>query len=394
MAERFAAPGPAAPFPEAERLDRLRLCRSEGVGPVTYRRLLERFPSAAEALAGLPELARRGGRAQPPAIATAEAAAAELAAARVAGIRLILLGEPDYPPLLASIADPPPVLAVRGDPAILTRPAIGLVGTRNASANGRRMAETLAAELGAAGFVIASGLARGIDTAAHRGALVSGTVAVLAGGADVVYPEENRSLYEAIAGTGAIIAESPLGVHPQARHFPRRNRLISGLSQGVIVVEAALRSGALITARTALEQGREVMAVPGSPLDPRARGPNDLIRQGAALVEGIDDVVAALNSVGAGRARTMTPGDVAALAEALNDEEAMAADPAAAGPDDLEAARRSVEAALSAAPATVDEIVRSCQLSPAVVTSVLLEWELAGRVERQPGNRVALIASA
>ena len=367
---------------DAERLDWLRLSRSGNVGPRTFRRLIHRFCTAAAALAALPELARRGGG-RAPRIATPEEAAAEADAAAACGARLLAACEPDYPRLLRAIADPPPVLFVRGDAAMLARPAVGVVGTRNASLNGRRLAERFAADLGACGWVIASGLARGIDTAAHRAALETGTVAVLAGGVDVVYPPENAELYDAICAKGAVISEIAPGTQPQARHFPRRNRLISGLARGVLVVEAALRSGALITARMALEQGREVFAVPGSPLDPRARGPNDLIRQGATLAEDADDVVNALE--GAAPLRRALPPE---------DQDVVVAGDAAADADDLEAARRSVAEALSPAPATVDELARSCQLSLAVVTTVLLEWELAGRLERHPGNRVALVAGA
>ena len=237
----------------------------------------------------------------------------------------------------------------------------------------------LGSPLGAAGFVVVSGLARGVDAEAHRGALASGTVAVLAGGVDVCYPRENADLYASVAERGALLSEAPPGMAPQARHFPRRNRLISGLSRGVLVVEANLRSGSLITARTAAEQGREVFAVPGSPLDPRARGCNDLIRQGATLTESAADVLAALGS-------SFTPPPAAPRTVAI--EPAALADNGA-GADE---ARRAVAEMLSPAPVAVDEIIRTCQLSPALVSTILLEWELAGRLERHPGNRVSSIA--
>lgn len=282
---------------ERERRDRLRLIRSESVGPVTWRRLVDRFGSAGRAIAALPDLARRGGRTAPLMIPSADDVDRELAELARLGARLLVLGDADYPPALAAIEDAPPTLAVRGNVELLARRSLAIVGSRNASISGRRLAETLAADLGRAGLVVVSGMARGIDAAAHRGALPTGTVAVVAGGIDVVYPPENASLYEAIAMAGAVVAESPPGVQPLARHFPRRNRIIAGLSAGVLVVEAALHSGSLITARLALEQNRDVFAVPGSPLDPRSRGGNDLIRQGGVLTESADDVLSTLGVV-------------------------------------------------------------------------------------------------
>lgn len=362
---------------DTERLQRLRLIRSENVGPITYYQLVEHFGSAAAALAALPELARRGGRARVVKVCPEADAEREIEALKATGARLITRGEPDYPPMLAEIDAAPPMISVLGDARVFCRRAIAMVGSRNASLNGRRFAESISAELGAAGFVVVSGLARGIDTAAHRGGLATGTVAVVAGGIDVVYPRENAGLYAEIAAVGAIISEMPPGIEPQARHFPRRNRLISGLALGVIVVEAGLQSGSLITARMALEQGREVFAVPGSPLDPRSRGANHLIRQGAALIESAEDVLEALDGQ-----RTVARSEPTVEASPLH------------VPDDLdvETARRAIAESLSPTPVTVDEIIRTCQLSPAVVTTVLLEWELAGRLERHPGNKVSLIA--
>ncbi len=361
-----------------ERLNCLRLIRSDRIGPIIYRQLLSRFGSAGAALEALPDLARRGGRQRPLRICSQADAERELAAWEALGTRLIALGEPEYPVPLAAVEDAPPLLGTLGDPALLQRPSVGVVGARNASANGRRLASELAAGLGAAGFVVTSGLARGIDAAAHRGALESGTIAAVAGGVDVVYPQENRDLQQAIAGGGLIVSEMPPGTKPQARHFPRRNRLISGLSLGVLVVEAALRSGSLITARMALEQGREVFAVPGSPLDPRARGSNDLIRQGATLVESADDVNEVLSGL---LSRPL----------AARQPDARSPIPPENPPvSEVDSARGHLEELLGPQAVTVDELIRQCQLSPPVATMALLEMELAGRIERHPGNRVAL----
>ena len=281
----------------AERLDWLRLIRSENVGPITFYQLLARFGSAEAALAALPEVARRGGRSRPLAIGSRAAAERELAALAQAGGRLLAWGEPEYPQALAAVDDAPPLISVKGSTHLLARRAVAVVGARNASANGRRFARDIALQLGQNGLLVVSGLARGIDAAAHVGALPTGTAAVLAGGIDKVYPEENRALHDEIAERGVLLAELPVGTEPQARHFPRRNRIISGASLGVLVVEAATRSGSLITARFALEQGREVFAVPGSPLDPRCHGTNDLIRNGATLVEGAGDILRELGPI-------------------------------------------------------------------------------------------------
>ena len=277
-----AMPAPRTLNP-AERLDWLRLIRSENVGPVTFYQLLSRFGSAEAALAALPEIAHRGGRARALTICPRATAERELQQLHAAGSRFVAWGEPDYPAALAALDDAPPLISVKGDTTLFARNALAIVGARNASANGRRFARDIALQLGQQGLLVVSGLARGIDGAAHDGALATGTVAVVAGGIDQVYPEENRALHEQIAERGVIVAEMPVGTEPQARHFPRRNRIISGCALGVLVVEAALRSGSLITARFALEQGRDVFAVPGSPLDPRCRGTNDLIRNGAIL---------------------------------------------------------------------------------------------------------------
>lgn len=374
---------PRAPRPltDAEKIDWLRLLRSEGVGPVTFFHLVRFYGGAAKALAALPELARRSGRKAPIRVGTAADAERELAAVRRAGAALLGWLEPAYPVPLAAIEDAPPLLTVRGNIAFLSERNIAMVGARNASANGRALAEAIARDLGKAGFVVPSGLARGIDAAAHKGALATGTVAVLAGGIDVCYPPEHRALFDAVAAQGALVAELPPGTEPLARHFPRRNRIISGLAEGVVVVEAALRSGSLITARLAGEQGREVFAVPGSPLDPRCHGSNNLIRQGAALTESAEDVLRALSG------RRISPAPAMALAEP---DLAPLAPPAEA---DSDKARTLLIEHLSPSPTAVDELVRQTDLPPALVASALLELELAGRIERHPGNRVARLGT-
>jgi DNA processing protein len=363
-----------------ERLDWLRLIRTENVRPITHRGLMARFPSAAEALSALPELSRAGGRATPLRPFPRAAALKEVERLQGMGGRLIAAVEPDYPAPLASLEDAPPVIAVLGHAHLLARPAVAIVGARNASLNGKGLARQLAEDLGRAGWVVVSGLARGIDAAAHDGALATGTVAVMAGGVDVCYPPENEALYRRILAEGAAVAESPLGMQPQARHFPRRNRLVSGLSLGVVVVEAAPRSGSLITARLAAEQGREVFAVPGSPLDPRSQGTNQLIRGGATLVQNAADVLEGLAAMADPRPLAEREGDLFDLAPAPE------ADRAA-----LARARALIAESLSPSPTAVDELVRHCQLSAALVLTVLLELELAGRLERHPGNRVSMV---
>jgi len=365
---------------DEERLDWLRLIRSENVGPITFYKLLEAYGTAAAALETAPTLARRGGRQKPVAVCPKSQAMREVEAHAKAGARLVAFGEPDYPPELAHIYDPPPVLSLLGHAHLFERHAFAIVGARNASANGRRFAERIAADLGGNGLLIVSGLARGIDTAAHEGAIATGTLAVQAGGIDVPYPQENARLYERIAGEGVLLSEQPFGTSPQARHFPRRNRLVSGASLGVLIVEAAPKSGSLITARMALEQGRDVFAVPGSPLDPRAQGTNHLIREGATLTESAHDILTALE---------------ARLHRPLEEREAPALKaPTAPPPNESEVteARAQVLEMLSPSPVMVDEILRRCQLSPAVLSTVLLELELAGRLERHPGNQVSLLS--
>jgi DNA processing protein len=360
---------------EDQRLDWLRLIRSDRVGPRTFRALVNHYGGARRALTALPDLARRGGASGPARVCTRQDAERELDAAKSLGVTLVALGEPEYPRRLQMIDDAPPLIAVRGSPAVFGLPTVAIVGARNASAAGIRFAERLARDLGAAGFAIASGLARGVDAAAHRGSLATGTIAVLAGGQDHIYPREHTDLADAVAVEGALIAEMPLGWEPRARDFPRRNRLISGLAVGVVVVEAARRSGSLITARFALEQGREVFAVPGSPLDPRAEGTNDLLKQGATLVTEAADVITTVRPI------LGEPVDTAA-------EEPAAPPLPALEPDGDE--RTRIVALLGPTPVPIDDLIRLSGSSPATVRVVLLELELAGRLERHGGAMVSL----
>ncbi|MBZ8132618.1 DNA-processing protein DprA [Afifella sp. IM 167] len=356
----------------------LRLIRSENVGPQTFRSLINHFGSAAAALAALPSLSERGGARRTIRIASEAEVDRELEAAARAGAQFVGLGEPDYPPWLREADQPPPLIAVRGDPGILKRPAVAIVGSRNASIAGKRMASRLANGLGEAGFAIVSGLARGIDAAAHEAALSTGTVAVFAGGVDIVYPPEHLPLLERIfAARGAAISEMAMGWTPRARDFPRRNRIIAGISVATIVVEAAERSGSLITARLALEQNREVMAVPGSPLDPRAAGANRLIKQGARLVTEVSDILEALSP----------------MLEAPQEEgfelPGEKPPPLPVEPEGGERAR--VVEALGPVPVTVDDVIQETGLPARLVSVILLELELAGRLERHPGGRISLL---
>jgi DNA processing protein len=353
------------------RRDWLRLARTENVGPVAFAQLIARYGEASLALAALPDLARRGGRISPLGAPSLDEIRREMQAGEALGARLLCACEADYPAALAAVDPPPPVIWTRGDAALLNRPVVAVVGARVASAGGQRFARGLAADLGAAGHVVASGMARGVDGAAHEGALPTGTVAVLGGGIDDVYPHEHRDLYERIVAHGCVVSENAPGRTATARDFPRRNRIISGLSRAVIVVEAELRSGSLITARLAAEQGREVLAVPGSPLDPRARGTNDLIRQGAALCEGVDDVLRALEGVGG----------------FYEPERPFA--PPSAGDADVDAVREKVAALLSPTAVSRDELVRATGAPVHVVMAALTELALAGRAELLPGGLVA-----
>ena len=363
-----------------QRLDWLRLIRSQNVGPRTFRALINHFGGARAALEALPSLARRGGASGATQICSRDDAERELAAADKLGARFIALGEAEYPVRLPMIDDAPPLIAARGYLPALAMPMVAIVGSRNASGAGVKFTQRIARELGEAGFAVVSGLARGIDAAAHGAALAGGTIAVLAGGLDRIYPPEHEDLLEAILDTGAALSEMPFGWEPRARDFPRRNRLISGLSLGVVVVEAAKRSGSLITARFALEQGREVFAVPGSPLDPRAEGTNGLIKQGATPVTETADIVSALQPIVEGKeipAREPEPPPV----EGRPAEEA---EPAAGE-------RARIVGLLGPAPLSIDDLVRMSNSSPAVVRMVLLELEIAGRLERHGGGLVSLL---
>lgn len=364
-----------------EKMAWLRLSRTENVGPVTFYRLMEAYGSASKAIEALPELARRGGRAKPLVAAPLTQVEREYQALKKFGGDIICAGEEDYPVSLAAIDDAPPVLTYCGDISLLKKSCVGLVGSRNASLNGRKFTEKLARELGAAGVSVISGLARGVDTAAHLGSLETGTVAVVGGGLDIIYPPENKDLYADIRARGLIIAESPFGQQPFAQSFPRRNRIISGLSQGIVVVEATFKSGSLITARMAGEQGRDVFAVPGHPLDPRAEGPNALIRDGAILVRHAEDIMEHLQTF---RSNGQLHDSARQKYEPLN---------AAPALDDQTLARTRAEvlACLSHTPVSVDEVIRSAGLPAAAVQIVILEMELAGRAQRLPGQRVTLI---
>ncbi|MBO9528008.1 MAG: DNA-processing protein DprA [Sphingobium yanoikuyae] len=355
-----------------ERFDRLRLIRSPRIGPVSYRQLLARFGSAAEALRAIPMLAARGGG--EARVADAAAIEREISATRAIGARYLLMGDADYPALLAEMEGAPPALIIRGDAAIAARPCIAMVGARNASAAACRFARILAQQLGDRGAVVVSGLARGIDTEAHRGSIDSGTIGVIASGIDIGFPPENAALQEDVAQRGLLVTEHPPGTQPLARHFPARNRIIAGLALGTVVVEAAPKSGSLITARLATEAGREVMAVPGSPLDPRAQGCNLLIREGATLVQNADDI---LEAVGGLDPRMVRQGSFDFIGQPVSSDVA-------------DADRAAVIALLGPVAVAVDEIIRLSGLSPAIVQTVLLELELAGGLERHAGGRVSL----
>lgn len=385
----FSYPTPfTPPTTEEDRLSWLRLIRSRRVGPATFQRLIEEHGSAAAALLALPAIARAAGMEDyqpcPEAVARAEIRAA----ARI-GARLVCRGEPAYPAALAGASGAPPVLWALGEPSLAARPMVALVGARNASSLGLRMARHLAEGLAAAGFAVVSGLARGIDAAAHEAALAGGTVAVQAGGIDVVYPAENAGLAARIAAEGLRLSEQPVGLQPQARHFPLRNRIIAGLSQAVVVVEAAARSGSLITARDALDQGREVMAVPGHPFDGRAGGCNALIRDGAMLVRGPQDVIEALAARGhapvseAPSPRTAPP---PAAAGPRTMAPSLASPAPASRPGDLPA---RILDRLGPSPLPEDQLIRDLALPAAAVAPDLLALELDGRIIRQPGGLLA-----
>jgi len=368
---------------DAERLDWLRLIRSENVGPITFHHLLERYGSAAAALAALPDLARRGGTKRGLKLASKAEAEAEHEAVQRIGARLVAWGESAYPARLVNIDDAPPILAMHGRADLAPMPGVAIVGARNASAIGLRFTRDLAREIAHQNLAVSSGLARGIDRAAHDGALLAApqgcTYAFIGAGIDVVFPPENADLHKRLTEDGAIYAEMPFGTGVKPQNFPRRNRLISGACLGVLVVEAAMKSGSLITARFAAAQGREVMAVPGSPLDPRCNGTNDLIRQGAALVERLDDVLGVIQPL-------LQSGFAAAPLRPIGD-----AGPTIPNDSDMTKAHARIEELLSPSPVGIDELIRQSGCSPALVQMVLLERELAGRLQRHRGNKVSLI---
>ena len=364
---------------DEQRLDWLRLIRSQNVGPRTFRALINHYGGARSALAALPSLARRGGADAAMKICSLAEAEREMAAANKLGVDFVALGEVAYPARLQMIDDAPPLIAVRGHAAVLTQPMVAVVGSRNASGAGLKFTQQIARELGEAGIAVTSGLARGIDAAAHHASLATGTVAVLAGGHDRIYPSEHTALLEALLPSGAAISEMPFGWEPRARDFPRRNRLISGLSLGVVIVEAAKRSGSLITARFALEQGREVFAVPGSPLDPRAEGTNGLIKQGATPVTETADIISVLRPI-------VEQKEMPAREPQSTSAEGGAAETVEPAPDE----RARIVGLLGPAPIQIDDLIRLSKSSPAVVRMVLLELEIAGRLERHGGGLVSL----
>ncbi|WP_415220312.1 DNA-processing protein DprA [Pseudophaeobacter arcticus] len=395
---------PLPPTTEDSWFSRLRLLRSRRVGPVSFHRLIAEHGSAQNALDALPKMARAAGMSGYE-ICPASAVTAEVKAAKAAKARLLCFDAPLYPPALAQLSSAPPLLWAIGDIQLLTRPMIALVGARNASSLGTRMARSLARDLGAAGFTVVSGLARGVDTAAHLASLETGTIAVLAGGCDVIYPSQNTELAQHIASKGLILSEQPMQRTPQARDFPKRNRIIAGLAQAVIVVEAAGRSGSLITARDALDLGREVMAVPGHPFDARAYGCNALIRDGAVLVRNAEDVIAALapvTSVASGKTAPAAPdvprpamsGRKDIVTEKLSQLSALTQ--ALAGVPTPPPEKRSLKetsalhqmilAGLGPSPTASDQLMRDLELTPQAFTPALTELELEGKISRIPGG--------
>lgn len=360
----------------AQRIAWLRLIRTDNIGPVTFRQLLNRFGSAEAAIEALPEISAKAGRPMSP--VSQARAEDELAGLNRYGARIVAQGEPGYPEHLLQISGAPPLLTLAGGERLDWRRTVGIVGARNASSAGIKMTRMLAAELGEAGYSVVSGLARGIDTAAHRASLATGTIAVLAGGFDRIYPDENIPLaHDILDNGGALLTEMPLGWEPRSRDFPRRNRLVSGLSLGIVVVEAAKRSGSLITARLALEQNRDVFAVPGSPLDPRAEGGNQLIQQGARLVTNAADIIEVVSSVDPARQALFEP-------EWLPDETASpSVEPAS---DD----RSKLVQALSTTPVEVDELIAQTGIAPQVMQILLLELDIGGQIEWSSGQLVAL----
>jgi DNA processing protein len=363
---------------DKEKLAWLRLIRTDNVGPITFYNLIDTYKTATKALEALPHLSKRGGRLKDIAIFSESDALKEIDAVQRIGGEILYAAEESYPLSLAAIDDAPPVITIVGNKKLLNLPSIGIVGARNASLNGCKFAEKMARDLGAEKFMVTSGLARGIDTAAHKGALESGTIAAVAGGADIIYPHENAKLYEQIKQEGCIVAESPIGMEPLARHFPKRNRIISGLSSGVVVIEATLKSGSLITARMAAEQGRDVYAVPGHPFDPRAAGPNKLLQDGAGIVLSAEDIIK--------NTQSFKNHDMG-----LNEPVQSGWSPQIPDDDVTDETRTFILQNISTTAVTVDELVRNCHLTIPAVQMVLLELELAGRIQRLAGNKIVLI---
>lgn len=377
------APSASLRLTDRQRLNWLRLIRSENVGPVSFRTLINRYGSAEAALDALPELALRGGAARRIRIASQADAEAEILSAQRHGARFVAIGEADYPPMLRMMDAPPPLLAVKGNAATFTLPSVAIVGARNASITGMQFTRIIANTLGHEGFAVVSGLARGIDATAHQASLDTGTIAVLAGGLDRPYPPENIALCGQIAERGAVISEMPFGWEPRAKDFPRRNRLVAGLALGLVVVEAAKRSGSLISARLANEMGRLVFAVPGSPLDPRAAGTNQLLKDGALMVTEAADILDALTPLAA---QTRGERDILLAEDCLGDEGIVV-------PSAQSDTERLIEA-LGPTPIQLDYVIRHTGLHPSQVFSILLELDLAGRLERHVGGSVSLVPNA
>lgn len=368
---------------EQEKIDWLRLARTETVGPITFHRLMARYKTPAAALDALPILTKN----KPIRICTSAAAEQELNILSKHKGQMIFAGDQNYPLALTSLEDAPPVLSVLGNVALLNQQSIALVGSRNASLNARKLAHKMASDLGKAEMIVVSGLARGIDTSAHEGSLSTGTIAVVAGGVDVIYPKENTDLFHKIVENGAIISECAWGMQPLAQHFPKRNRIVSGLSVGTVVIEASLRSGSLITARMAAEQGRDVMAVPGFPLDPRSEGTNALLRDGVTLVRHAEDVMEQIGSFLKPKIRT----EQISFTEIVGLNENGFSEAAANDSFSPENIYSLILPELSSTPVEVDELVRTCNLKSSDVQGTLLEMELEGIIQRLPGNRVCLI---
>jgi DNA processing protein len=360
-------------------IDILRLIRSENVGCVTFFSLIRRFGSASAALEALPHLAARGGK-KFLNIYTPQQAESELEKAHLFGAKITVYGDKNYPALLHEINDAPPLLMMRGSSQFWqNKRMVAMVGSRNASAAGCSLTRKLARDCGEHGLTVVSGLARGIDAAAHAGALPTGTVGVIAGGIDNIYPPENKMLYQQMAEGGAILSEQPFGATPHARSFPGRNRIIAGMCEALLVVEATLKSGSLISSSYALEQGREVMAIPGSPLDPRSQGPNGLIKQGAALIETVDDILRAMQQPAMRQSQMQEAPTPQFMAETIDEQQ-------------IDEARKTLLQALSYTPVQIDSLARQTQIPIALLQAVILEMELAGHITRAVGGHIALMA--